>query len=87
MIPAKKDCPTSWIEEYEGALMSTASTATRGSHYRTMYECVDKDAESVPGSSESTNPGVFYHVEAGCNGLPCPPYDPEKELLCVVCTK
>ena len=30
---------------------------------------------------------LFYHTEAGCNGLSCPPYDPEKELACAVCTK
>lgn len=84
MIPARRDCPdASWTKEYEGALMTTANSG----HYRTMYVCVDADAESVPGSSVNTNPAVFYHVEAACNGLPCPPYEPDKELLCVVCTK
>ena len=29
----------------------------------------------------------FYHVEANCNGMLCPPYDPQKELTCAVCTK
>ena len=56
-------------------------------HYSGTYECVDKDAESVPGSSPNTNGGIFYHVEASCNGLPCPPYVAEKELTCAVCTK
>ena len=51
MIPARKDCPTSWTKEYEGALMTTASTKVRGTHYRTMFECVDEDAESVHGSA------------------------------------
>ena len=59
--------------------------------YRTYskatYECVDKDAESVAGSHANTNGGLFYHVEANCNGLPCPRYDAEKELTCAVCTK
>ena len=82
MIPARNDCPASWTKEYEGALMSEY----HGFH-RTMYECVDKDAESVPGSAASTNGVLLYFVEASCNGLPCPPYDPEKELLCAVCTK
>ena len=31
--------------------------------------------------------GLLYHVEASCNGLPCPPYVAEKELTCAVCTK
>ena len=82
MIPARKDCPASWTKEYEGALMSGSYT-----HSRSMYECVDKDAESVPGSAANTNGALFYPVEANCNGMSCPPYDPQKELLCVVCTK
>ena len=82
IIPARKDCPASWTKEYEGALMSGSYT-----HSRSMYECVDKDAESVPGSAANTNGALFYPVEANCNGMSCPPYDPQKELLCVVCTK
>ena len=57
---------------------TTQNTAT--------YECVDKDAEAVPGSHTNTNGGLFYHVEASCNGLPCPSYVAEKELTCAVCT-
>ena len=52
-----------------------------------VYECVDKDAESIPGSVASTNGASFYHVQVQCNGLLCPPYDKEKEVACVVCTK
>ena len=84
MIPAKTQCPTSWTKEYYGYLM----TAYKGSdHYRTTYECVDKDPEAVSGSVGDQNGALFYHVEANCNGMPCPQYDPEKELTCVVCTK
>jgi hypothetical protein len=50
-----------------------------------MYECVDMAMESVPGSH--TNGGLLFHVEANCNGMACPPYDAEKELGCVVCSK
>ena len=54
----------------------------------TMFECVDKDQNSLPGSHTNTNGAVFHHVEADCNtGLPCPPYNTETELNCVVCTK
>ena len=56
-------------------------------HYRNSFECVDKDPESIPGSAGSTNGALFLHVEATCNGLPCPPYDPQKELTCAVCSK
>ena len=84
MIPAWRRCPSQWTLEYTGYLMTEAST-----HSKATYECVDKDAESVPGSHADTDGGVFYHVEADCNGLPCPPYDPQKlkELTCAVCTK
>ena len=80
MIPAKTQCPTHWTLEYVGYLMS--------GHYnhnsRIMYECVDKDPESVPGSAGDSDPrGLFYLVEPYCNGLLCPPYD----LTCAVCTR
>ena len=39
-----------------------------------VYECVDKDAESVPGSATDINGALFYHTIATCTGLPCPPY-------------
>ena len=57
------------------------------SHNTATYECVDKDAEAVPGSHADTNGGIFHTVEASCNGLPCPPYVAEKELTCALCTK
>ena len=82
MIPAKTTCPTSWTTEYTGYLM----TVHRHTHQRSMFECVDQSQESVPGSQADTNGALFYHVEATCNGLQCPPYVEEKELTCVVCT-
>jgi len=82
MIPAKTRCPSTWTLEYSGYLMSA-----RNQYYRTMYECIDKNPDSVPGTISDTDPALFYHVEAHCNGMACPPYDPQKELTCAVCTK
>ena len=84
MIPARTTCPESWIEEYEGYLM-----AERHNHARNaVYECVDKDTESVSGSGANTDGALFYQVVATCNkGLPCPPYVTTKTITCVVCTK
>ena len=83
MIPAKTHCPTNWTLEYTGYLMSQQLT-----QYRTMYECIDKDPESVPGLNAGSNPRAFFHVvEPYCNGLSCPPYDAEKELACALCTR
>ena len=87
MIPAKTTCPQSWTREYYGYLMSAYKGRSTHPHYRTMFECVDKDPDSIPGSAADTDGALFYHVEANCNGMPCPPYDPQKELNCVVCTK
>ena len=82
MIPARISCPTSWTLEYNGYLM----TGHVG-HYRRSAACVDKDAEAIPGLDANTGGALFYHTEVVCNGIECPPYDAEKELTCVVCSK
>ena len=84
MIPAKTQCPTNWTIEYIGYLMSEWIHADGP----TMYECIDKDPEKIEGLDGISNPrSVFIVVEPLCNGLSCPPYDAEKELTCVVCTR
>ena len=84
MIPAKTRCPTHWTLEYIGYLM-----AERHSHAgHSTYECVDKDPESVFGLNAYNTPlAHFYLVVPYCSGLSCAPYDDEKELTCVVCTR
>ena len=81
MIPAKVNCPTNWTTEYTGYLMTAYRT-----NYRSTYECIDKDPESVSGLDSSSSVAFLYHVEPVCSGLSCPPYDAEKELTCVVCS-
>ena len=83
MIPAKLTCPSGWIREYYGYLMSEH----HNTNHRTMYTCVDHIMESIPGSRNDIDGGHFYHVEAHCNGVACPPYNNYKELTCVVCSK
>ena len=82
MIPGTYQCPTGWTREYYGYLMSAASNGPTKT-----FICVDGSPETIPGSDANTNPAKLFHVEAGCTGLPCPPYDPQKELTCVVCTE
>ena len=84
MLPARLECPSSWTLEYIGYLMSATTAAD---HYRTMFECVDKNPVTIPGSAVNTDGAQFWHTEATCNGLPCGPYDPQKEITCAVCTK
>ena len=86
MIPAKTQCPTDWTLEYVGYLMSEYYNFDG----RTMYECVDKDPECLPGLRSNNYPrdGTFLLVEPYCDGLECPTYyDAEKELACAVCTR
>ncbi len=86
MIPAKASCPPSWTREYYGYLMTEFMGLSSNIRGRTMFECVDKDQDSIPGSAANTNGVLFYHTEASCNGLPCPPYNEHQELNCLVCT-
>jgi len=60
MIPAKTR-PSTWTLEYSGYLMSDYKD-----YHTTMYECVDKNPDSVPGSAANTNRALFHHVEAQC---------------------
>ena len=83
MIPAKTTCPTTWTTEYQGYLMTERYNHKRNS----VYECVDKDAEGIPGSSADIDGPLFNYVQASCSNGLCPPYDQFKELACVVCTK
>ena len=83
MISGQASCPASWTREYFGYLMSEN---TGGDRHRSMYECVDKDQQSLPLSPDWGS--VLYTVEVDCNsGLPCPPDTNHKEINCVVCTK
>ena len=83
MVPAKTQCPTGWIREYYGYLMSSLNV-----HGRSMYTCIDKDPESVPGLNSASNPrSILYLNEINCNGFSCAPYHAQKELTCAVCTR
>ena len=66
MIPGKASCHPTWTREYFGYLMSEHTGENR---HRSMYECVDKDLQSL---SLSPNYGsALYAVEADCS-LVCP---------------
>ncbi|KAF6032549.1 hypothetical protein EB796_009150 [Bugula neritina] len=87
MIPAKRQCPAKWTKEYEGYLMTN--------HYDhahpTTYECVDAEPEHLRGMEADVRGALFYFVRTDCTGYgttgQCPPYEADKQLTCVVCTK
>ncbi len=86
MIPGTDQCPGGWMLEYTGWLVSE-----KYSHKgRTMYVCLDKDAEVLRGEEASTEGALMYHAVVNCGarlGIPCPPYVHQKDLACAVCTK
>ncbi len=49
MVPGKSSCPAGFTREYYGYLMSER---VHTAHKRSTFECVDKDLESVHGSSQ-----------------------------------
>ncbi len=63
------------------------SEANYSDRQRCEHICVDKDQVSVPGTAANQDGALLYHVEVACPGIQCPPYDPAKELNCVVCSK
>ena len=83
MIPAKFSCPSSWIREYHGHLVSE--------HYshqnNRAFECLDANPEKVPNSEADQNGALFYYSKAQCVGLQCGPYNTTSPLTCAVCTK
>ena len=83
MIPAKTVCPSSWTREYYGYL-----TTNLDNHRRSSFTCLDNSPEGVPGTEASTgNTAFLYYTITTCHGLSCPPYENNRILSCVVCTK
>ena len=55
------------------------------------YECVDENPEYIAGQHANTNGANLFFVRPDCAGAGtighCPPYDGNKQLTCVVCSK
>ena len=84
MIPASISCPSSWTVEYRGFLV----TSHDGHRRNNVYECLDENAENIPNSQHNTDGALFYHVIGTCAaGAPCPPFQKNRVIACVVCTK
>ena len=58
IIPAQTTCPKSWTTEYVGYLMADHYTHKRNAVH--VYECVDRNPESIPGSSSNVDGALFY---------------------------
>lgn len=82
MIPARNDCPIGWTTEYSGYLASETSD-----DYCLQFLCFDTSLETIAGG-EGNHAGAAqaWNVEIACGGIPCPPYNEERELTCAICT-
>ena len=99
MIPAKTRCPPGeWTLEYKGYLGSSAEyklnsgELLKNHYFRGSYICVDENPESLTGKSHPREGPQIYLVNAACGNVTgaltnCPPYQANKALSCVVCSK
>ena len=84
MVPGTYECPSGWIREYDGWLMAP----NLGHRNHNSFTCMAKWPDTVPGFSGEQFGNFLYHVEADCaSGIECPPYNSQREMSCVVCTK
>ena len=86
MVPAKTVCPSPWTREYYGYLMTDREHPV---HQRSSFTCVDLNPEIVPGEGDNDHGALFSYVTSACYkyGLPCPPYEANRVVSCVVCTR
>jgi len=55
------------------------------------FECVDAEPEAIIGLGSNTDGALLHFIRPDCSGASttghCPPYQANKELTCVVCSK
>ena len=83
MIPAKTTCPSGWSVQYHGFLIS--------GHYdhaaASQFICLNQHPEYFEGRRSNLNGKLIYGVRTVCGSLPCPPYENNRLLPCVVCSQ
>ncbi|CAG2209132.1 unnamed protein product [Mytilus edulis] len=82
MIPGRRTCYAGWNVEYTGML-----AAGSHSHSASNFICVDNDPEYIRSGKASDNGHLMYVVNTKCGSLPCPPYEENRQVYCVVCSK
>jgi hypothetical protein len=83
MIPGTNVCGAGWTKQYSGYLM-----AERHDHGSSQFLCMDSAMESRPGTDATQDGQLFYFTTLTCCGsLPCSPYQNDKVVTCVVCSK
>ncbi|ESO97717.1 hypothetical protein LOTGIDRAFT_103821, partial [Lottia gigantea] len=82
MIPARTECYQGWQKAYHGELVSERYNHAGAS----QYVCLD-DNPQINGTNTNNDGKLMYPVRAQCGSLPCPPYEDNTLLTCVVCLK
>ncbi|XP_025077969.1 uncharacterized protein LOC112554416 [Pomacea canaliculata] len=83
MIPGTNSCPSGWTTEYTGLLM----TGNNGHAGSSEFICVDSKLEGRIDSNADRDGRLLLLVASFCGSLPCPPYQNNNILQCVVCSK
>lgn len=83
MIPATNTCHPGWTVEYTGYLMAGEHISPAASE----FICMDANMDARVDSQDSRNGYLFYYTVGKCGSLPCPPYEDNKIITCVVCSK
>ena len=83
MIPARTSCYSGWTRQYYGYLGAGHNIHKAGSE----YICVDRNAEAITRGRSDDNGKILRSVRTSCGSLPCPPYENDKSVTCVVCSK
>ena len=79
MIPSHYKCPPGWRKEYNGYIMAGDFDQVGSS----MYTCIDKNLEQIPGSGGNENGHLLHTTRSVCGyHIPCS----STELTCVVCS-
>ncbi|ESO82352.1 hypothetical protein LOTGIDRAFT_134810 [Lottia gigantea] len=82
MIPARSECYQGWQKAYHGELVSGYYKHNAAS----QYICLD-DNPQTNGTNAIKYGKLTFPVRAQCGSLPCPPYEHNTLLTCVVCLK
>jgi hypothetical protein len=82
MIPGRQTCYNGWKKEYRGFIASG-----HVGHSASNYICIDSNPEYIPLGKASIDGHLMYMVGIKWGPLPCQPYDNNRKLNCVVCSK
>ncbi|XP_033759008.1 uncharacterized protein LOC117341268 [Pecten maximus] len=81
MIPGRTQCYPGWVEAYSGLIVA-------GYPYHptnTDHLCMDSLPQPIPGGQSNDEGQLFRPSVTKCGSLPCPPYEEDKLVPCVVC--